>query len=315
MNSIFIFFAAFIALWFGAGLIISSVDKFSKSLKVSSFATSFFILGILTSIPELSVGITSIAENDPEIFVGNLLGGVIIIFLFVIPLLAILGNGIKLQNQLDEGSLLFSLFVIAAPSFFIADKNISTFDGIVMTGLYLILFFFIQIKQGLFEALTTKVIGKKTINYAKRFFFIVIGVIIVYFSSNLIVSSTLYFSEVLQVTPFFISLLVLSLGTNLPELSLAIRSVISGKKDVAFGDYIGSAAANTLLFGLLSLAYHGDVNINGNFYITFAFIALSLGFFYYFSRSKNTISRKEGFILFSIYILFVCIEIIKNHLF
>lgn len=309
-----IYIAAFISLWFGAGLIITSVDKFSKSLKISSFATSFFILGILTSIPELSVGITSIVKNDPEIFVGNLLGGVIIIFLLIIPLLAILGNGIKLQNQLEEGPLIFSLLVIAAPSFFIADKNISTFDGIAMMILYVILFVFIQKKQGVFEALTKKVTGKKTVNYAKKLVLIIVGVIIVYFSSNIIVSNTLYFSELLQVTPFFISLLILSFGTNLPELSLAIRSVISGKKDVAFGDYIGSAAANTLLFGLLSLLYHGDININGNFYISFFFIALGLGLFYYFSRSKNTISRKEGCLLFSVYIVFITIELLRHNL-
>lgn len=314
MISLLIYFVSFFALWFGAGLIINSVDKFSKSLKISSFATSFFVLGILTSIPEMSVGITSIVNDDPEIFVGTLLGGVITMFLLVIPVLAVLGNGIRLKDQLDEGPLLFTLFAVAMPSFLIADRNLSTFDGIVMVSLYLVLFFFVEKKQGIFEAISKKTNVKKKVNYLKRFSLIISGIAIVFISSHFIVSSTLYFSEVYNVTPFLISLLVLGLGTNLPELSLAIRSVLTGKKDIAFGDYIGSAAANTLLFGLLSLAYKGDVNINGNFYITFFFIALGLGLFYYFSRSKKDISRKEGFILLGTYFVFLAVELLKNQL-
>lgn len=314
MISVILYFVSFFTLWFGAGLIINSVDKFSKSLKISSFATSFFVLGILTSIPEMSVGITSIINKDPEIFVGNLLGGVLIIFLFIIPVLAILGNGIKLQNQLDEGPLLFSLFVIAIPAVFVADKNVSTFDGVVMVALYFVLFFFIQKKQGIIEAIEKSVKKKKKINYGKRFFYISAGIALVFASSNIIVTNTISFSQLFHVSPFLISLLFLALGTNLPELSLAVRSVVNGKKEVAFGDYVGSAAANTLLFGLLSLIYDGDVNINGSFYITFFFIAVGLGLFYYFSRSNNNISRKEGFILFTVYLIFLSMELLKNHL-
>lgn len=312
MVSILLYICSFITLWFGAGLIISSVDKFAKSLKISSFAISFFILGLMTSIPETSVGITAVINNDPEIFVGTLLGGVITMFLLVIPILAILGNGIKIHSHLENGPLIFALFVILMPSIFVADKHISKFDGTVMLVLYLILFFFMQKKQGMLEAITKQVKAKKRVNHLKNLSLIILGVIIVFFSSNNIVDNTIYFAEILNVTPFLISLLILSIGTNLPELSLAIKSVITGKKDVAFGDYIGSAAANTLLFGLLSLAYDGEVNINGNFYITFFFIAVGLGVFYHFSRSKNNISRKEGFLLFCLYLAFLGIELAKN---
>ncbi|KKS10427.1 MAG: hypothetical protein UU64_C0004G0024 [candidate division WWE3 bacterium GW2011_GWF2_41_45] len=60
-----VYFLMFIVLWFGSGLIISAVEKASKILKISTFALSFFILGLLTSIPELAVGVTSVVEHDP----------------------------------------------------------------------------------------------------------------------------------------------------------------------------------------------------------------------------------------------------------
>ncbi len=303
-----LYLVALVALWTGAGLIIKSVDIYSSRLKISRFAVSFFILGILTSIPELSVGINAIAEKDPEIFVGNLLGGVIILFLFVIPVLAIFGNGIRSAKELDMRHLILALIVIAAPSFFIADKSISNFDGAFMIILYLLLLFFIQRKKGLVQAIEDSVEHPST-GYAIPIISTVTGMFVVATSSHIIVNETMIFSRFFHVTPFYLSLIGLSLGTNLPELSLAVRSVLSRKTDIALGDYIGSAAANTLLFGILTIAYPTVVNINGNFIITFCFIAAGLTLFYFFSRSGKRITQLEGSVLLLLYILFLVIEL------
>jgi cation:H+ antiporter len=305
-----LYLLSFLAIWAGAGLIIRSVDSYSSRLKLSSFAVSFFVLGLLTSIPELSVGVTAIADRDPEIFVGTLLGGVIVIFLFIIPLLAILGGGIKMQKHLDNNTTIFALFVITVPAFFIADNRISNLDGVIMILLYFILIYMIQKKKGVIEALE-ETIHKPRLDYFMLSLKVLIGIAIVYFASHYIVDQTVYFSKLFNISPFYISLLGLSIGTNLPELSLAVRSMISGKKDIALGDYIGSAAANTFLLGILSIMNPTDVYINGNFMITFFFIIFGVLGFYLFARSKNEISPKEGFILLSIYLLFISIELYK----
>src|SRR3546814_16263914 len=65
-----------------------------------TFTMSFFLLGLLTSLPELVIGLTSIVDGQPEIFVGNLIGGTIILFLLVIPLLALTSQGIKATRPL-----------------------------------------------------------------------------------------------------------------------------------------------------------------------------------------------------------------------
>ncbi len=304
------YFCSLITIWYGAGLIISGVVKFSSQLKISSFAVSFFILGILTSMPELALGLNAISIGDPEIFVGNLLGGVIVIFLFIIPILAILGNGIRLSKQLDKRNVLLSLLTIASPAIFLADNKISHVDGAFMILLYLFLLFFIQKKRGIVETIEQTSLFPK-INYVDSFMRIIIGVIIVYFTSKFLVDRTLYFSEIFAISPFIISLVVLSLGTNIPELSIAVRSVLSGNNEVALGDYIGSASANTLLFGILSFINPTTVIINGNFIITFLFIILGVILFYFFSRSRNDISRKEGLALLGIYVIFFSIELLK----
>ncbi|MBI4057803.1 sodium:calcium antiporter [Candidatus Microgenomates bacterium] len=306
--NIFLYGISFVALWFGAGLIISSVEKLSQKLKASSFAISFFLLGLLTSIPEFAVGLTSIAQHDPEIFVGNLLGGIAVIFLLVIPVLAIFGKGITLHHQFENKTLLFTLAVIGAPSLLIIDRRISVLEGVVFIILYLLLFYFVERKKGVFDQENTHILEVKAYSFIDLLK-VLSGVVIAFISSQIIVDKTLYFSEVFRISPFYISIIILSIGTNLPELSLAVRSVISGKKEIAFGDYMGSAAANTLLFGVFTILNGGEVLTMSNFVIPFMFISIGLGLFYFFSSVKDTISRNAGFVMLAFYIVFAFLEL------
>lgn len=303
-----LYFASFLLIWLAAGLIVSSVDRFSHRLRLSSFAVSFVILGLLTSTPEFAVGLTAVAQNDAEIFIGNLLGGIPVIFLLVIPLLAIFGNGINLRHELSHRNTIATLLVILLPSVMILDHKIGLVDGLIAIITYIFLVILVQKNNGLFDHENTEVMNLKAYSY-KDMIKILIGLGLMFITSSVIVDETIYLSNTFNISQFFISLLVLSLGTNLPELSLAIRSVVSKKKDIAFGDYLGSAAANTLIFGVMTILIGGGTITQNGFLITFFFIALGLLLFYVFSRTKSNISRREGLILLGIYALFVLSEI------
>src|SRR3989339_1398143 len=146
---VLLYFSSFFVIWYCSGIIIRSVENLAQRLKISPFAMSFFVLGILTSIPEFSVGVNSIINNTPDIFVGNLLGASLIIFIFIIPLLAVFGGGVKLVHQLGENNLIFSLLVVAAPTFLIADNVLTRTEGVFLILIYIILFYFIEKKNGL----------------------------------------------------------------------------------------------------------------------------------------------------------------------
>lgn len=283
----------FLAIWVGAGFIVTSVDRFSKRLKLSTFAISFFILGILTSTPEFAIGLTAVAEKNHEVFIGNLIGGIPALFFFVIPILAILGNGIKLQRQFDNATFLAILAVILAPSLLLLDQTLTFIEGCILILLYLMLFLLIQHHHGILDNGDGEMMNVKAFSL-RDFTKILVGIAILFVASHTIVDQTLYFSEFLNIPPFLLSLFVLSLGTNLPELSLAIRTVTSGKKDIAFGDYIGSAAANTLLFGIFTLLARGEVSTIHDFSATFILLSVGLALFYFFAQTRMMISRKEG---------------------
>ncbi|MCS6956282.1 MAG: hypothetical protein NZM02_00335, partial [Patescibacteria group bacterium] len=81
-----IYIFCFFVLWYSAGKIVEIIEKVAKKIGFSSFGLSFFVLGILTSIPEFSVGVNSLIKKTPDIFVGNLIGASFYLFTIVIPI-------------------------------------------------------------------------------------------------------------------------------------------------------------------------------------------------------------------------------------
>ena len=140
--------------------------------------------------------------------------------------------------------------------------------------------------------------------------FVLLGIIFV--ASNFIVNQTIEYGKILGVPVFVVSVVILAFGTNLPEISLAVRSIFLGKKEVALGDYLGSAAANTLIFGVLTLLNGARIHIENYSLRTLLINLFGLGVFYLFSQSKKEISKNEGKILLLIAFLFILLEVLFN---
>ena len=297
----------FILIWFGAGLVVRNVEKLSHALKMSSFAISFLVLGFFTSISELSVGLNAVIQQDPEIYVGNLIGASIVLFMLIIPLLAIIGNKIHIQKGFTGLSLPLSLIVIGAPVIFAMDGVIERRDGVICMLLYLVLVLFVQTKQGVVEKLSQIVKMKKSI-LGKELFYILVGVGVIFFASTIVVDQTEYLAQLLGVSPFLISLLIVAIGTNVPEIAVAFRSIFSHNNQVAFGDYVGSASFNTFLFGFLSFLIGTEVRLTNSYLVSLIFLLVGLMLFYIFAKTKNTISRKEGVFILLVYLLFLLSE-------
>jgi len=300
---------SFLGIWIGTGLAVNSVEKLSHKLRISSFAVSFLILGLFTSISEFSVGINAVINKDPEIYVGNLIGASIVIFLMIIPLLAITGKKINIPTTLQKNNLILPLVLVALPVVLALDNEIGKIDGIITIVLYLILAISLQTKKGLLER-ASNLIQFKKVSVWKEIAKIVVGVIIIFQASHFIVEQIKYFSTTLNISPFIISVLIVSIGTNLPELSFIFRSMVTKNNNVAFGDYIGSSAFNTFLFGILTLLNKEKVILSNSYISSSIFLIIGTIIFYFFAKSKNTITRLEGFILLGIYIAFVTTEFI-----
>jgi cation:H+ antiporter len=299
---------SFVIIWFASRLIVNTVGSLSHLLHLAPFAISFLVLGLSTSFPEFFISLSSALDHHPEIFSGTLMGGSIALFLLVIPLLSILGGGIVTGHELKRKSFLFTLFVVFLPFLSAIDEKIERKEGIIMIISYFILIYFIEKKQNFFHKLEDglKLKSKAEI---KDFLLIALGAFIIFLASQVLVTNTISLASALNISPFLIGIIFLSLGADLPESAIAIISILKKCKTVALGDYLGSAAANTLIFGILTL-FIGDFSFkDAGFISTYLLFALGLILFFFFAKSKKRLSRKEGFVLLLIYFLFIFLKI------
>lgn len=299
-------------IWFFSGLLVDSVDHVAKRFHKSGFTVAFFVLGFMTSISELSVMVNSTLNGSPQVSAGNLPGASLVILLLIVPLLAILGNGVQLINSLQKHHFAMTLAIIALPALFLADGNVSILEGIFCILMYGILLYFIKsAKTGdipeLVEEVEKELLQKK--HATQRDILIIIGgALAIFLAGHVLVEESVYLSSAFSIPSSIVGLLVLSIGTNVPEIVIALRSFRKNHLDIAFGDYMGSAVTNTLIFGLLSIT-NGNFSVEPTeFQFTFLFMLVSFCMLFFFAKSQNKLSRKEGSIILGLYVLFILIQ-------
>lgn len=293
-----------------AGFVLYAVERLAKRFRISDFTLGFFVLGILTSTPELFVAINSSLNNIPQLSFGNLMGGIIVLLTLVIGSTAVLTGKISFKDTFSQKELLLTGFLLISPVFLIADGIASRFDGLLLISFYLVFFLIMNKKETFLEKVKDK-LTEKPIDNIKLFLKLILGIAGLVIFSKIIVNSALVFSQSLNIAPFVVGFLLLSIGTNLPELSLAALSKGDHQK-LAIGDFLGSAAANIPLLGFLALISPFEITNGLKLYMGFATFLLTIVAFSSFARSKRTINREEGLILLSIYALFLIIEVILS---
>lgn len=305
-----VFLVSSLVIWFFAGLLIESVKRVARRFHKTGFSVAFFVLGFLTSISEISVAINASIGGVPQISVGNLIGASFVILLLIVPLLAIAGKGIELNHTISKKNLALAFAIIILPSLFVIDGDVTRSEGILAILGYLVLFWAIERQYNSAEKL--KSIHEEILN-TKRVGIIVVAKILlgggaIFIAAHFLVEQTVYFANLLSVPGSVIGLVVLSIGTNIPELVIATRAILQHRKDIAFGDYLGSAAANTLIFGLLAISSTTFLIQPNEFMSTILLMVAGLMCLYFFALSRHRISRKEGFLLLAFYGVFLVIQ-------
>lgn len=308
MLDLFLFMLALSALWFGAGLSVGSVEKVSRYLKMSSFFASFIILGLLTSVSEMSVAFFSVVDKTPSISVGNLLGASIVLTLFAVPLLAILNQGIKIDDRTGHVNFNSAYLVISLPALLVIDKSLSFFDAGVILCSFVFLGVTMSNKSSMMTRLEQAFVYPK-INVFKEVAKITLGVTIIVVASKFIVDIAVRYSQSLSISPFLMGALLLSLGTNLPEISVLVRATLDKKKNIALGDYVGSSVVNSLILAGLTLFNGAPIALNSGVKLNILLLPLGSIIFLYMTRDGR-LGKREGLILLGFYAIFVLLELL-----
>lgn len=263
------------------------------------------ILGFLTSLPETAIGINAIINNIPGIAVGNLLGGVVVILCLVLGVNLVLNRRISTNGEFINILPIFIFLFI--PLFLGFDGALGYFDGVVIILAYLGLLYYLYKKDVNFAL--GKITATRGGRMAKELFYVVISSIIIVIASNMIVREASFLLNQMKITPFFMGLIIFSMGTNLPESAVMFRSWKRGSSDLSISHLMGSAMANVLIIGIFSLFGSLNININISFYLLFIYFVLISVLLLYFYRSDKELTKNEGFVLLAVYFIFLITQI------
>ena len=304
MNLIFLFIGL-VLLIFGAELIIRGSVSLGKKLKVSLFAIGVVIVAGGTSLPELASSINAVITNHADLAVGAVIGSNIANLILVMAATSFLIPISNInQNQINQAWINIGLAIILIiMSYLILPFNY--LFGILSICLLFIIML-IQVKQGSLDV--SEVEEKGDYSLLISIIFIVGGIILLIYGSDLFVESAINIANQLNIPEAIIGVSLVAFGTSLPELVVGILSAIRKKVDFALGNVLGSNIYNVL--GVLGVSsFFGNFSIPrviGSLdllYILFVTLMI-LGFMIFLKRIGRTYGS-IGLFLYVGYIVYV----------
>lgn len=283
-----------------ADVVVHGVKKLTKDYKIP-LIFSGLVLGFFTSSPEFFIGITTTAQGVNQISFGNLIGGVIVLLGFITPLNIILNRTVKTRGEFNFFGLFFTISYLALPLIMALDGVITLYEGITLVIIYVILSFVI-VEKDLKNISVSRI---SFYDHRKIFLLIVSGLALILIISNFIVKLSLTIVSSLNLPLFWVGLIVFSLGTNLPELMITVRSWKNKSRDLAVGNILGSAVTNIFIAGIISMARPVVIEVNIALYFLLFFFVILCILFMFFALTKKCLTRKEGISLFMVYLIFL----------
>lgn len=309
LGNLLIFISAFTFVIQGATLATTYSVKLSQNFRLSKHIMSFVVVAIVSILPETLIVINSALNGVPEFGLGTLFGSNIADLTLVFAIIIFFaGRGLKIKSDILKDIKLYPLFVLL-PLLFGLNGSYTRIEGLILIIIGLVFYYYI-FKNG-----ATKVehLGEREAKL-KNIAFFLLSMILLLVGSHYVVLSATGLASALNIPAILIGILVIGLGTTMPELFYSLKSVKKKDDDLAVGDLLGTVLADvTIVTGLLAVirpfAFPSKI-----IFVTGAFMFAASLLLVRFMHSEKTISKKEGFMLFAFWLLYIIIELLVNNI-
>jgi len=291
--------AGLILLCIGGYAIVSGGVALAKKLQISSMIIGLTVVAYGTSTPELAASILAAFNSHTELILGNVIGSNISNVGMVIGISAIFAPLLISKITVSRWIPIMigvSLLVIGMSY----DGEISQIDGIILIGV-LIGFTLYTIKtvkkQKIQEGGTIEneslegelFLSKYKIEtYPQSIALIIAGIILLFLGGHLTIDGAVGIAETMGLSQLIIGVVIVAIGTSLPELITSIIAIAKKQTDIGVGNIVGSNIYNILLILGVSATIIGipvSTDVFSNYYIMIAFsLVLFIGFRKYIPR-------------------------------
>ena len=289
--------AGLVILCVGGYAIVSGGVTLARKLRISSMIIGLTVVAYGTSTPELAAAILAAFNSHTELILGNIVGSNISNVGLVIGVSAVFAPLLMSRVTVTKWVPIMigvSLLVIGMS----VDGEISQTDGLILIAA-LIGFTIYTIKSLKKQSVTdVKAIANiegelflsrfRIETYPKALGLVGIGIILLFFGGHFTVDGAVAIAESVGISQLVIGVVVVGIGTSLPELITSVIAIAKKQTDIGIGNIVGSNIYNILLIlGVASTIVGIPISDDAfsNYYIMIAFsLVLFIGFRGYIPR-------------------------------
>ena len=298
-----------VMLYFGSDWLVDGAKKLALRLGIAPFVIGITVLAFGSSAPEAVTSIVS--SSTPEIIIGNVIGSNIANIGLCIGLAAIFNPMVA-----KYASMRFEIITMVVSACLITILGINGYigliEGIILMSLLVIFILAVYfMKRGDKEGQESYVseidtnIDRSTKKLLLWIGMCIVGLVLLYFGARFFVDGATDLAKEIGVSELMIGLIVVAIGTSLPELCISLMASYRGENELAVSNIVGSNIFNA--FFVLGIgASLADVPISDTtlmFHMP-VMIGLSLIMFLMVWK-RNEISKISGALLLTIYIAYI----------
>ena len=306
----------FIIIIKSSDILVDCASSLAIRCKIPKMLIALTIVAFGTCAPEVAISFQSVAEGNGTMAFANVVGSCIVNTFLIIGLAALI-RPIRVKHATIKKELPILLIittgfvVLMLDSVFnpLTPNTFSRADGIILILLFCMFVSYIV------QLLKKKDDDKEKIEpkYKNIFLilFLLIGSIVcISLSSDVIVNNATALAEKLNVSEKVITMVVVVIGTSLPEMFMTVTSARKKEFDMAIGNIIGTNIFNICIVLGLPITIYGDLVLE-NFNLTdIVTVFLTSFLLYIFARSEREVSKKEGILMLGIFVAYyICLII------
>lgn len=305
-----------ILLYLGSDWMVKGAKGLALRLGVAPFIVGLTVVAFGSSAPE---AITSIVSTDsPSIILGNVIGSNIANVGLAIGLSAILSPlGAKYMSmRLEVIMMVVSCIIVFVMGL---TKVIGLFEGIVLVMaifIFVILTYLLKRNDKDSQESYVQDVEEdgKGRSYPVLILMTALGLVLLYFGAEFFIDGAKELAHTIGMSDMMVGLIVVAIGTSLPELCICLMASYRGENDLAISNIVGSIIFNC--FFVLGIgACLVDVPVSDvALYFHIPVMILMSALMFAFVYLRNGISRVTGALFVGIYFVYIATMVIDPSL-
>jgi cation:H+ antiporter len=240
-------FLGITGLWIGTNLTIGGALSIARRHNLSELFVGLIILSIGSDLPELAVAIdaglkTLQGQNASGVVIGSAIGSVVAQISFVLGVVGLISFLTLAPRYIfRHGAMLLGatlLLIMAA-----WDGHVSALEGLSLIVVYIMYVVILLAREKMPDSAEAGVGDAVTSPWIR----LTSGLVVIIASSELAVQSVVNLATIFQVNDTVISVLVIGMGTSLPELTISLGAIFRKRIQLSVGNIIGSNVFDTLV--------------------------------------------------------------------